>query len=331
MKKLYNKYDSFGPPVSSFDKYSPNEVLNVLKKQMEFCECRGFSFTQSAQTWFSDDGEATEAKIWSDHLTPYHNHDYFEINYVVTGQLAQYINGKPMLMNEGELLIMPPAVYHESFPIGDGYSINILLRENFVKRMESKLAKYSSSNYLSHIMRRNVYMLFTDTEKQGADKLIAEFMDVYDIYPREFSKLLRTNLAEKLMLILTHCSKTEHIFTVRDAGENTPVKAETILNYINENYASITLEELANHFGYSTQQIRRIIKKHTGYSYAQAVQMKRIGVSIELLTKTQLSIKEIASIVGLDSPEYFCRRFKCERGMTPTEFRKAFSTSYFNR
>lgn len=323
MKICFNKFD-YLKPFETINLDSPDSVLHALKAQKEICDMRGFALTQTAQTWFQTDSEVTAAKIWDNGLTPYHNHDYFEINYCFDHTLAQYIDGKPLVMNPGDLLLMPPAVYHESCPVGGGYSMNLLLKESFINRMEGRLMECNSSNYLSYVCRHNVYLVFRNTQKLGIDKLILEFIDECgkDNNTDPYCFLRRQNLMEKLLLELTECERTDHIFAYSDSENESKEKAEVFVQYINEHYATVTLEEMSKKFGYSTQQIRRIIKKHFGYSYTTCVQFKRMGVAMNLLSKTDIPIKRIAEFVGLDSVEYFCRRFRAEKGMTPTEFRK---------
>lgn len=130
------------------------------------------------------------------------------------------------------------------------------------------------------------------------------------------------NTVERIFITLASCERydqqfnTGHLTDTRELGER-------IIQYLYEHYTDITLDELAKKFGYSAQHIRRIIKKHTGYSFITALQHKRMERAMHLLKTTTLSIREITELVGLESPEYFTRRFKYERNATPTEFRNA--------
>lgn len=50
----------------------------------------------------------------------------------------------------------------------------------------------------------------------------------------------------------------------------------------------------------------------------------RISRAIELLEEHELSITEIALEVGYETPSSFTARFRQRKGMTPSEFRRAF-------
>lgn len=321
MKPLFNKYDKYAP-YTDYDINSTVEMMAVLKKQAELIERRGLTLTQNASSWMDTNNSVGVNKIFNDRLTPYHDHDYYEINYVFKGNLVQYIEGNELVMKPGGLLIIPPGVRHESYPIGeDNYSLNMLITEDFVKKTEKLLYSFNTSNYLNYLMNHKTYILFVNTFDFNVDSIIKECSG-YNEKKTQYSELLKNNMAEKMLITLASCERYDQIFKDSAVTADTRERGERILQYMYEHYADITLEELAKKFGYSTQHIRRIIKKHTGYSFITALQHKRIERAMYLLRSTSMSIKEIADTVGLESPEYFTRRFKYERGMTPTEYRK---------
>ncbi len=321
MKQLFFKYDKF-IPYENYNTNSADEMLAVLEKQVEIIERKGMTLTQNASIWMPNDIEVCINGIYQDRLTPYHNHDYYEINYVREGNLVQYINGQKLVMNKGDLLIMSHSIRHSSFPIGEKCNCNnILLKDSFVKKIENKLSAYDPTNYLQYIMNNDAYILFLNTGKTGIAKLVKEMGSSSSKFTM-YSSLIVNNIMEKIMILLTDCERYDQIFHDITSNSEMQLRGERIVQYMNENYATITLEELAKKFGYSTQHIRRIIKKHTGMSYMTALQHKRIEVAMQLLKKSNLSVKEIAEIVGLESPEYFSRRFKFERGVSPSEYRE---------
>ena len=322
MKALYFKYDKY-IPYTDYDINSAEEVLEVLKKQAELVERRGLSLTQNVSQWMDASTQTAINHIFQDRLTPYHDHNYYEINYVRGGELVQYIEGMELVMKPGELVIMPPGVRHASFPVHeDNKSLNILITEAFIKKTEKLLSTVNPSNYLNYLMNHRSYILFVNTNKINIDELITEYFS-YNPNETQYCELLKNNLIEKMLLSLSECERYDQIFKDAGSGVNdTKERAERILQYMYEHYADITLEDLAKKFGYSTQHIRRIIKNHTGYSFITALQQKRFERAMTLLRDTNLTIKEIAEGVGLESPEYFTRRFKFERNITPTEYRK---------
>ena len=71
-----------------------------------------------------------------------------------------------------------------------------------------------------------------------------------------------------------------------------------ILADIDRGYASITLEEVANKYGYSIDYISRQLKKATGMSFKDYVFEKKLDHASLLLKSTNLSIKAICECCG---------------------------------
>jgi len=100
-------------------------------------------------------------------------------------------------------------------------------------------------------------------------------------------------------------------------------QAEQLIKYIDDNYAApLTLNMLAQKFNFSPKYISNMIKNKVGYSFIEYLMNLRIKRAVELLTKTDMSIKEIALSVGYDDQQYFHRIFKKKTGKTPAQYRK---------
>lgn len=100
-------------------------------------------------------------------------------------------------------------------------------------------------------------------------------------------------------------------------------QAEQLIKFINENFSEpLTLESLAEKFNFSPKYISNLIKKKVGCSFLDYLTNLRIKKAVELLTKTDLSIKAIALSVGYEDRQYFHRIFKKKTGKTPAQYRK---------
>ena len=96
-----------------------------------------------------------------------------------------------------------------------------------------------------------------------------------------------------------------------------------VLKYINANYnKDITLDTLANLTGYSKSRFSHIFSEATGTTPNKYQNDIRLNVSREMLSSTELSIREIAVSCGFRDPLYFSRVFKKKYNIAPTEYRK---------
>jgi AraC family transcriptional regulator of adaptative response / DNA-3-methyladenine glycosylase II len=86
-----------------------------------------------------------------------------------------------------------------------------------------------------------------------------------------------------------------------------------------------SLEKIAAHFGWSSRQIRRIVRKELGVSPMELVLTRRLLLAKQLLTETELPMSEIAFASGFSSVRRFNDAFGARYGMPPTRLRKAAS------
>ncbi|MFC5407560.1 AraC family transcriptional regulator [Cohnella soli] len=96
-----------------------------------------------------------------------------------------------------------------------------------------------------------------------------------------------------------------------------------IKQYIDLNYSQdIPLHEIANHLYISPYYLSHIFKEEMGYSPIHYLIQRRIGEAKTMLLNTQLSVQEIAELVGYSNANYFSTLFKKATGKSPSEFRK---------
>ena len=85
--------------------------------------------------------------------------------------------------------------------------------------------------------------------------------------------------------------------------------------------SSLTIQQVAEELGVSYSNFRKLFKEHTGLSPAIYQQDLRLQRAKELLTTTNMSIKEIAYQLNFESPDYFSAKFKIKTGRRPSELR----------
>jgi len=66
-----------------------------------------------------------------------------------------------------------------------------------------------------------------------------------------------------------------------------------------------------------------LIKKETGKTAQEYIQLKVIGLSKQILLGTNQTVSQIADTLGFQYPQHFIRMFKKQTGRTPKEYRLA--------
>lgn len=100
------------------------------------------------------------------------------------------------------------------------------------------------------------------------------------------------------------------------ANENTVY----ILQYMQKNYNTITLNDLAKFFNYSERQVQRIIRNATNLSFRDNILKLRMSHAAELLTTSNLTVSDIAAAIGYYDASNFRHLFKKYFGMTPLQY-----------
>ena len=85
--------------------------------------------------------------------------------------------------------------------------------------------------------------------------------------------------------------------------------------------SDLTIQKIAEDLGVSYSNFRKLFKEYTGLSPATYQQDLRLLRAKELLSTTDLTIKEIAYRLNFESPDYFSAKFKDKMGCKPSEAR----------
>lgn len=92
----------------------------------------------------------------------------------------------------------------------------------------------------------------------------------------------------------------------------------------------LNIAQLAEEIGISARSFNRRFKTATGLTPSLYLQQQRLNTARELLRTSNLSIAEVASAVGYNDSDYFCRRFRDEMNQTPSAYRAAVRGKLFS-
>ncbi|MBT1707888.1 helix-turn-helix transcriptional regulator [Fulvivirgaceae bacterium PWU5] len=139
------------------------------------------------------------------------------------------------------------------------------------------------------------------------------------------SKKLIVNNVE---LFLNYCVRFyDRQFVTRDnTHKGVLERFETLLNHYfssdkPQTVGLPTVAYCANELNLSANYFGDLIKKETGKSAHEFIQLKLIDVAKEKIFDAQKSVSEIAYELGFKYPQHFTRVFKQHVGMTPLEYR----------
>ena len=95
----------------------------------------------------------------------------------------------------------------------------------------------------------------------------------------------------------------------------------SMLNFIQTNYQTVTLEDMAEQFHLSEPYISKYIKDRSGQTFGEHVAGIRMKRAKSLLKNGNMTVENIAYAVGYQNVEHFNRVFKKNMEMTPVQYR----------
>ncbi len=254
---------------------------------------------------------------------PKHTHNYVEVIYMCSGSTHHVINGKDIILKQGELLFLNQKVTQEIYPAGeDDIAVNFIILPQFfeygLKWMEPEGNMLHS--FIVDCLRGNNatsnYLHFTVSDILPIQNLIENLIwTIHKKLPNKRS----INQATMGLLFLQLMNYMDKLKTENNEGKQQLVLS--VLDYIEKHYQDGELSELASKLHYDIYWLSREIKKQTGKTYTELVQAKRLNQAAYLLTTTTLSVMEIAIMVGYDNISYFHRIFKEKYLVSPRKYR----------
>ncbi len=272
----------------------------------------------------------TNIQIFRHHRYEYqllHQHNFLEVWYVYDGSTPARLGDMVVTLREGDFYILAPQIPHVTDVYTDDCTVfKIFIRMSTFERLFFQLM--STESILSRFFRQTIRSQNGDSylyvSTKGCDRLRYEVVQLF----LEFS-LLETSVYRKYstegLLLRIFCTLLEQFSASITAGGtklHSDRKVRQILRYIDEHYTTVTLETLAETFCYSPNYLCRLLKSHTGYTLTDLQHKRQLEEACILLVRSEMTVREVALAVGIQTVEYFTRLFKREMGMSPGVYRK---------
>jgi AraC-type DNA-binding domain-containing proteins len=103
-------------------------------------------------------------------------------------------------------------------------------------------------------------------------------------------------------------------------------KISDIILYIQNNCKDATLASAAEHFHFHPNYLNSIIKKFKGSSFTSVLQDAKLKKASFLLKSSDITVVEVAKIIGYENISFFYKKFKEHYGCNPAEYRKNFQS-----
>lgn len=274
----------------------------------------------------------TESSAVSEQL---HYHDYYQISYVLRGEIMHRQQSEEVKLIRGDAFIIPPEFVHSvvfSHPNAIIYSLSFK-EDIFYSGFTSSAAyKFMKSISLSAIdeevtdirLRVRLDELQHTNIKALFDCLEREFL--VDM-PRQLTAA--GSLIAAIILVLSQAYYSNH---PEDTSSPSPhshsLAMEQCIKYIDQNFMyPIPVPYLLQRFAMSRSTFGSLFPEMAGVPFKQYLAKKRVEQAIKLLEVSTLTLEEIAEMVGYNDFSTFYRNFTKITGISATRYRKGLQRS----
>lgn len=254
-----------------------------------------------------------------------HYHNFFEISYVLSGSCTFLFEGETARLSAGDVCIVSPLSRH-SLPLKPGcICLSIVVRRSTVDSLFGRLL--AQQDLLSMFFRNSLY------EPRRANYILLKTGSDQLTFQTAQQLTYETNLTE---LYSNSCSASLlDLFLARSlrAGRNAialyryegysrkDFDFALVLQYIQQNYRTVTLSDLAEAFCFDEAYLSKLIRKNMGQKFTDVLRAVKMNRAMEYLMNTPMKISKIAEAVGYDSADHFSRIFRRVYGISPQQYR----------
>ena len=258
---------------------------------------------------------------------PKHTHNYVEVIYMCSGKTTHIIDGKTVVLNQGELLFLSKNATQEIMPAEeDDIAVNFIIMPEFFSQalnmieMEENPLRDFIIEALTGQDGNIGYLHFKVSGILPIQNLVENLIWTIKNDVQNKRSINQMTMGILFLQLINHTDKVK----VGNDNEDRQLLL-TVLRYVEENYYKGELSALAKDLNYDLYWLSRKVRQMTGKTYTELVQNKRLNQAVFYLINTNIAVSEIGERVGYDNLSYFHKIFKKKYSMTPKQYRNKYS------
>ena len=273
-------------------------------KNLELYEGRMFFQDEDFPVWINlDDVHKKGSYI------PLHWHEHIELHYVVRGRVSIKVNNINITALPDELVLINSNELHS------GASLE--------QRMQAIVVIFDIKMFSRELAGRNIIFQSLMKNDPYISKLLQEMYSEY----KEQQIGYRLCCKGILMCLISHLVRNYALEELTNQDNLKRVKNLERLNqtitYIQDHFnESLSNKKLAEMIHLSEGRFNHLFKESMEEAPQQYINRLRLKKAAELLRKENMTISEIAYVVGFNDYNHFGRIFKRHYGCTPTQMRE---------
>ena len=257
-------------------------------------------------------------KVGKEYCRPDKKHEslvrsHYSLHFVLDGYGTLCIGDEKVVLGRGSAFLLYGNEQYDYYP--DAYKpwsyiwINLIPAQDNVS-LEELFAECGFT-------KKKPYINFNDYAQ-----ITNNFMELFNSYDGMFLQNLKCTGYFSLILAQLIAEKNKYA-PVGVKGSLSYKYFADIITYINSNYRlNLSIGQIANDMSVSEKQIYSMFKKFINMSPIDYINRYRISNACIFFKQMDISVENVALMVGIDNPKYFTRLFSKWKGMSPRDYKK---------
>ena len=250
---------------------------------------------------------AASAKYGGDWHSVPHTHNHVELFYIVGGKGQFLIEDQLYPVNTNHLVIINPNVTHTEV------SLNAQPLEYIVLGIEGvELSITSNSD--------NPFCILDHFESMDITSCLRNILREMELKQPGYEDICQAFMEILIIRLMRSTDLSVPAEPQNNVGNH---QCATVRRYIDYHFKeSLTLDQLAEEAHMNKYYLSHAFKREYGVSPINYMISRRINESKYLLAETDLSLSQIAQLLGFSSLSYFSQVFRKTQGVSPMEYRQ---------
>lgn len=245
-----------------------------------------------------------------------HYHDYYEIIYILQGDLSYVVEDSSYKVSAGDVFITEPGEVHTL-----SFSSNDVYERHFIQVSKGWISM-QEYDFLHDLSKRrlglNNHIPAEVVKKYGMEKIFEQVRYYAENKLPESDIMIKTYIVQLLVAISNIYKKEIQILAQPRTSETTAEIKKYIAAHFLEN---LSLDDIAAHFYISKYYLCHMFKHETGVTVKEFINTQRIARAKKLLPEYG-NTNQLYSKCGFNDYSTFYKTFRRFTGVSPKEFLK---------
>lgn len=254
---------------------------------------------------------------------PTHQHDFVEMTYMISGTMTHIIEGRKLVLEAGDLIILNQNVHQEIMETGENdLAINFIIKPDFFDKSFEMVAEDNFMwEFLVSCLRYNhqdtKYLYFKTEGLLPVENLVENIIWMILNKEGHYKGIVQNTVG----LLFNYLAKQPELIEFGSSSFDNEVGLKTY-NYIDLHYQTASLQGLAEDMSCEAYWLSKEIKRVTGKNFKIILMERRLNQAAYYLKFTDLSTLDIMTHIGYANSSYYHRIFKERFKMTPKAYRQ---------